>query len=407
MQNENDTQTFSLLAPKSNLVMGNVFKGFSSGEPLGVTSFSQSEGLQFVQANPSNEGNMDGVQVVPSLTSEEGDIDPSVTIITPPQVAREIEVLELPFLVTAPPVPEIETEDTAPINHAVRQRSSVNPFSPMVVAKAPPPAPSRSVPPTSSTTTSRLATSPAPSVATTRAVADRSTSRQLRPDVVPPTPRPTAPPSAQASLGSMPQALSKGTLPVAPTLLSRPTRSVMVATSEPSNLRASTAPPPDVDITQIVGVRTPSAAPLSTTTVTSSTSSIPVSNQSNVTAQATTNRELDVVASTEQIEEAIPAPIGMSTALSRNFRQSQPKPSTVMPGITALSRYLRDANLRFTGAVLGPVNLAVFRANGQAFSVQLGQNLPDTDIVLTSVKDHEIELTQGNESKFLTLDLRR
>ena len=53
MQNDNDTQTFSLLAPKTNLVMGNVFKGFSSGEPLGVTSFSQSEGIQFVQANPS------------------------------------------------------------------------------------------------------------------------------------------------------------------------------------------------------------------------------------------------------------------------------------------------------------------------------------------------------------------
>ena len=372
-----------------------------------------------------NEGNVNGVQVVPSLTSdltsEEGDIDPSVTIITPPQIAREIEVLELPFLVTAPPAPEIESEDTAPISHAVRQRSSVNPFSPMVLAKAPPPAPSRSVPPASPTTTSRLTTSPAPSVPTTRAVTDRSTSRQLRPDVVPPTPRPTAPPSAQASLGSMPQALSKGTLPVAPTLLSRPTRSVMVATSEPSNLRAPTAPPPpDVDITQIVGVRTPSAVPLSTTTATLSTSSIPpsaVSNQSNDTAQATTDNGNSVVASTEgnrQIEESIPAPIGMSTALSRNFRQPQsqpavvqPKPSTVMPGITALSRYLRDANLSFTGAVLGPVNLAVFRANGQAFSVQLGQNLPDTDIVLTSVKDHEIELTQGNESKFLTLDLRR
>ena len=396
-QNDNYVQSISLLDPKTNLAMGSIFNNFSSDASLDVTSLSKSEGIQLVQANVSNsEENTGEVHVLSSLTSDEenqgllgeSNSDQGVTPVMPPRVAREIEVLKLPFLVTSPPAPEVEDEDVAPISHAVRQRSSINPFAPIVVAKAPPPPPSRSTPPAPTATAStRLANSSAPSVSNTRAVPEARQIAQLPPEVVPPTPRPTAPPSPQASINHLPQALPRGTLPVVPTLLSHPTRSVAVAMTG-TNTAVST----EIDITKIVGASTPLAEPVSAYP-SSSTADTP-SNPNNV--------ETDTVASVEnntgQIGVAIPAPIG---ALSRS------QPSTVMPGITVLSRYLRDVNLSFTGAVLGPINLAVFRANGQSFSVQLGQNLPDTDIVLTNVRNHEVELTQGNESKLLTLDLRR
>ncbi len=420
-QNDNYAQPISLLDPKANLAMGSVFNNFSpeSYSSLDVTSLSQSEGIQFVQADISNsEENTSDVYVLSSLTSNEGNqvslaednADQDVTLVMPPRVAREIEVLKLPFLVTEPPAPEVVDEDS--ISYAARpQRSSINPFAPIVVAEAPPP-PSRSTPPTTqvpTATASRLATSSAPPVSTTRVVPD-ATARpivQLPPEVVPPTPRPTAPPSSQASIRHLPQALPQGTLPVAPTLLSRPTRPVVeVVTAGVPTTVTTPAELSKVDITKIVRATTPSAEP-----VNAPPAYLALSNETPTVSTTDNNVEVSTANVTEGSEQIEIAPIGLNTALSRNFDQSvhptPPQLSTAVPGITALSRYLRDANLSFTGAVLGPVSLAVFSANEQSFSVQLGQNLPDTDIVLTSVNNHEVELTQGNESQFLTLDLRR
>lgn len=77
-------------------------------------------------------------------------------------------------------------------------------------------------------------------------------------------------------------------------------------------------------------------------------------------------------------------------------------------GTTQLSRYLRDQNYRFTGSVIGPVGVGVFRMGNAPTPVvvPLGQTLPETDIVLTSLQGKQAELTRENDTQVLVLDLR-
>ncbi len=408
-QNDNYPQPIRLLdgGSKANLVLNNVFDKSSLPPASLDSSYPFTSGsIQLVQANVSDsEENTGEIYILPSLALDEETEAPveedgtTVTPVVPPRVVREIEVLELPFLVTEPPAPEPEAEDTVPTSRAARPRSSVNPFAPIVVAAAPPsPRPATAPPPRASTSSAQPPASPTRVDNTTT----RSTT-QLPPDVVPPTPRSVIPPSPKTSASRLPQALPSGTLPVSPALLSRPTY--------PAAGTHTAHTPLEVDITQIVGARTPSTTPLSTPppisntvssdTISSTSSDLP--SNSNVASTPTS-----ATSDSGQAEIVVPAPISLSAASSRSFGiESQAPQTSVVPGITALSRYLRDTNLSFTGAVLGPVSLAVFRANEQSFSVQLGQNLPDTDIILTDVKNHEVELTQGNESQLLILDLRR
>ena len=78
-------------------------------------------------------------------------------------------------------------------------------------------------------------------------------------------------------------------------------------------------------------------------------------------------------------------------------------------GSTSLSLYLRDQEVTFTGAVLGPVSVGIFRSADVAtpFLVPLGQTLPNTDIVLTDLSGQSAELSQNDDSQLLMLDLRR
>lgn len=78
-------------------------------------------------------------------------------------------------------------------------------------------------------------------------------------------------------------------------------------------------------------------------------------------------------------------------------------------GITPLSRYLRDHNVTFTGSVLGPVSVGMFHTSQSeaAIVVSLGQALPDTTIILTDLRGQQAELTLGDASQILTMELRR
>ena len=66
-------------------------------------------------------------------------------------------------------------------------------------------------------------------------------------------------------------------------------------------------------------------------------------------------------------------------------------------GSTELARFLRDNDYAFTGTVLGPVSVGVFRSNLDAapIVVSLGQTLPNTEIVLTDLRGMQAELTLG------------
>ena len=78
-------------------------------------------------------------------------------------------------------------------------------------------------------------------------------------------------------------------------------------------------------------------------------------------------------------------------------------------GATQLARFLRDQNYAFTGSVVGPVGVGVFRSDldPAPVVVVLGQTLPDTEIVLTDLRGQQAELRLGDSTQILTLDLRR
>ena len=239
-----------------------------------------------------------------------------------PRVARDLEIAQLPFLVTSPPpAPETSTADAdlgaeagqMPTTQASRnQRASVNPFSPLVVAEAPTP----DISPDAGQRITEVPVQPQPQVTAA------------------PTPRRAPIPSARTpdtsgTLGAvrLPRSLPNGTL-----------------ASTPDVLRAT--------------LNTP------------------------VNAQRTQN---PLAADTDELSSPLAA------------------------GSSPLSLYLRDQEVTFTGAVLGPVSVGIFRsADAPApFLVPLGQTLPNTDIVLTDLTGQQAELTQDDNSQLLILDLRR
>jgi hypothetical protein len=78
-------------------------------------------------------------------------------------------------------------------------------------------------------------------------------------------------------------------------------------------------------------------------------------------------------------------------------------------GTNRLARYLRDNGYSFTGSVLGPVSVGVFRSNGDPVPqvVALGQTLPNTEIVLTDLRGQQAELMLDDLRQTLILDIRR
>lgn len=241
-----------------------------------------------------------------------------------PRVARDLQVAQLPFLVTAPPAaPEAmaEAEEFGAEESQMQgtqasssQRASVNPFSPLVVAEANP-EPDTSPNPNAD---QRITDVPVPSQPQVAAA---------------PSPRRAPIPAARAPGAS-------GTLG---------------ATRLPRSL--------------------PSGTLASTPDVLRNTLSTPVNAQ----------RSQNPLASGE-VDDAAPLAAGSSS----------------------LSLYLRDQEVTFTGSVLGPVSVGIFRsANAAApFLVPLGQSIPDTDIVLTDLTGQQAELTQGDTSQLLILNRR-
>ncbi len=278
-----------------------------------------------------------------------------------PTVAREVVIAELPFLITAPPPQAVaaadEVEEEALTRPDGQQRATINPFSPIVVRQ--PPAPSQpqvasaSSPqqPAPQIVPAPSAPPPAPPTATTSAPAPQR--------VVAPPPSPLAPPAPRNS--ALPRALPGGTLPLA---------------LEPlQTVRTTEVPPPTQDLAEIATIRVPEPSP-------------------QVALLSTTAQEAALPREVEPLASVRPPSTGEAPLFA---------------GASELSRYLRDNNVTFTGAVLGPVGVGIFRASSipGPIVVSLGQTLPGTDITLTDLSAHRAELTQGASKHILTLDLRR
>ncbi|MEJ2667046.1 MAG: hypothetical protein P8Z81_08105, partial [Deinococcales bacterium] len=174
----------------------------------------------------------------------------------------------------------------------------------------------------------------------------------------------------------LPRALPSGMLPTTPSVL------------QSTRAQASSSAPKDLGT--VAAVRTPSDA-------SNGSPSLGTLSQSGMLTSAPS---LPGVLGPSQPKPAPPAKTQASAGNGTPPLQA---------GTDTLSRYLRDNNVRFTGTVLGPVSVGVFRSTQYKTPVvvSLGQDLPDTKITLTDLRGHEAVFTLNDSTQSLSLDLRR
>ena len=299
-------------------------------------------------------GAVDGVTVAPVAVDPINE-DTVVTDAPAPVTAapigvsapRDVVIAELPFLVTEPPTEEeLAAQEAAAgdANQPAEQRLSVNPFSPILLQAVEAPS---NVPTVTEVVVPDQPAGELPLVETAPLPAEAD---------APPL-RTFTPPTPVAS--NLPRPLPGGTLSSVPSIL----RSAQPASG--SALGGAT-------------LRLPNSA----------TTGLPSTQQANT-----------------PVDDSLPGLLGVGSAGAAEATVCGP----LAAGACDLSVYLRNQNVRFTGYVIGPVGVGVFRSNARPAPLVLpiGQNLPETDIVLTSLEGKQAEFTQGNEMQFLTLDFRR
>jgi len=318
--------------------------------------------------------------------------------------ARQLQVSELPFLVTAPPesvTAEDGAADDLPVSRPQAVRVSVNPFSPVylpepALADGPSPAPPPVVPGPETVTEVSIPDGPdqaaittiAPPGAVLPAPDDPGAVVADQPPVTPedvPVPAPTPPAAAAPAVSAAGPAVNGGAADGVPA--QAPVSSITQALPRPL------PGPPLSPVPAVLQQRR-------------STEDVPQPNLAQVAAVAEPAAEVPQLAAGQLDDEGTDAPAPLPPSSARVM------PSDVDPlvaGITPLSRYLRDNDVSFTGMVLGPVSQGVFRSttSPRPVVVALGQTLPGTDITLTDLRGQQAEFTLADASQFLTLELRR
>ena len=349
----------------------------------GQTESAQTESAQAETAQTVSETTV--AQTTDTQTTDaqtEGSERLGVVATDGPLTAREVEVAELPFLVTEPPALETPEAGAAPGLDLARPngelRATVNPFSPILLA--PPPEQSQtqvfaapSVAPAGSSefslappsTPSGIVDVPIPDAPAAAGVPIEVSAPQVPTRITAPAPQPLTP--RAGVVASLPRPLPGGTLPVTPDLL-RTTRAEPVAAA---------ATPEVAPLVELAALRVPGRA-TSPNFADAAPPALP---------QAEAN-------------EAEPLPLAGTSG--RGPALGNP----IAAGTSGLTRFLRDGNYRFTGYVISAVGVGVFRSNEAAAPVivNLGQTLPGTDIVLTSLKGEQAELTLEDEKQILILN---
>jgi hypothetical protein len=331
----------------------------------------------------AEEGDVAPTAIDPDVATDPGAIvvaEPEVVAIDPAiAVTRDVVIADLPFLVTEPPAveaeAEAETEDPAAAGVTVPTRATINPFSPVVVRT--PPAPARDVPAASAAAGEVAVEVPVPAGPPPAPV------RQAAP-----TPRAITPSAPSATLNrDLP---SGAVLASAPDLLRQPRVGTVADRVDLPAITAIAVPDPEP------AVIAPPSAPRPVAPVVDLEPVGPFAAQepADDTAEAAPATS-DATAAPSEPEAAPPAAVATEAPLA--------------VGTTRLARFLRDNDYAFTGSVLGPVSVGVFRSNLDAapIVVSLGQTLPNTEIVLTDLRGMQAELTLGQTTQILTLDLRR
>jgi hypothetical protein len=320
--------------------------------------------------------------VAPVEATPTTEVAPTV-VAAPPTAARDVQLAQLPFLVTeAPAAPVAAATEEAALEEVARpeeQRATVNPFSPIVLAPVEASVASDPAP----VSANNLVDVPVPSQPVEITTVDAGLANGVNevqqeplvaegplPEAVLPAPR----------VASLPRPLPGGTLPVAPDILRNMSRTPASGTLE------GVAETPEV-IELPVAIREPVQV--------ASSSIVPTTLPAPVATDAGAEVELEPVGSLASAAVATEEPAASNAPL--------------FVGASPLSSYLRNNDVRFTGYAVGPVSVGIFRSerSSNPVVVTLGQALPETEFVLTNLQGKEAEFTYGQEKQLLTLDLRR
>ena len=334
-----------------------------------------------------------GLPLVGTTTEPAVAVGPDVAPLPQPGVAaRDLEVVELPFLITQPPAEDeadpLAAEEDAAVERPTAVRVSVNPFSPVVLAE----------PPASAVAQAPTAVEPDPAAeqgVVTVSIPDGPDQTAIT-SIEPPAGTTIQPPVPAAQTPPVQPPVATPVVADAPVpAAAAPVASGTVQTG--SNLAQSLPRPlPGPSLSPVPAVLQERRA----------VENVPQPNLAQVAAVEEPTGEIDStvadrVADTDlSIPEVLP-PVGSRVMPSDG--------DPLVAGATPLSRYLRDHDVTFTGMVLGPVSQGVFRSADSPRSVVigLGQTLPDTEITLTDLRGQQAEFTLADASQFLTLDLRR
>ena len=362
----------------------------AEGEPATPTD-GAAEGESAAEGEGAAEG---AAPVDPDVVTDPGAIvvaEPEVVAIDPAiAVTRDVVIADLPFLVTEPQAvavePEPESETDTPSGVTVPTRATINPFSPVVVRT--PPAPVRDVPAASTPTGEVAVEVPVP--AGPPPVAARQPA---------PTPRAVTPPAPSASLSrDLP---SGAVLSSAPDLLRQPRVGTVADRVDLPAITVIAVPEPEPAVIEAPSAPRPPAPVVDLEPTGPITAPEPIAEPDPVVVQ-TPSAGADAATGSE------PGSSGEASEPGERPAAIASDPP-LAAGSTGLARFLRDNDYAFTGSVLGPVSVGVFRSNLDAapIVVSLGQTLPNTEIVLTDLRGMQAELTLGQTTQILTLDLRR
>jgi hypothetical protein len=290
--------------------------------------------------------------------------DPTVAPAPESQVARDLEILDLPFLVTEPPAQpdataEASADDERPAAAGTARRATVNPFSPVIQAGG------AQVQPAAQAPSIRETAAPGSAVTEVPVPPRPGAASQAPVAAAPKAPAPSAVTPGGVGARTLPRALPGGTLGGTPELL----RSA-------------------IDARQVAAANTGQRAALR--------------------EPEQSRPALAELGENAADRRAEPAPLTEPVKTEAERRRPGYQ-APLQAGASPVSRYLRDNNVRFTGSVIGPVSVGVFRSSLTAAPVviSLGQTLPDTSIVLTDLRGQQAELTLGDYTQTLTLELRR
>lgn len=317
--------------------------------------------------------------------------DEVVVVPLPGVVARDLEIVELPFLVTQPPAPDLETEAGATEDAVTRPsvvRASVNPFSPVVLAEP------EAVADSGFTPTPTIPGGPPPGSVIEVSIPDGPNQSAIT-TISPPAGSTPADRPAGSPGTTQPAAAP---VPVAVPVPEPATPSASAPAAQPGGSLAQSLPRP---------LPGPSLSPVpSVLQERRAVEDVPTPNLAQVTAVEEPVGPIDPSVADRLPDEDGAAPDVLPPVANR-VMPSDADP--LVAGITPLSRYLRDYDVTFTGMVLGPVSQGVFRSNAapRPVVVGLGQNLPETEIILTDLRGQQAEFTLADATQFLTLDLRR